>query len=66
MTMEDFWLRLYGLSSELHAISDDRWNEMLPRLVAEHGNFPTATRSELKAHLSLLLVRLNQLQSRLT
>lgn len=66
MTIEDFWLRLYGLSADLHPVSDNKWNHALECLLDEYGKFPTATRDALKAHVGIMISRLSHLHSRMT
>jgi hypothetical protein len=65
MTIEDFWLRLYGLSADLHPVSDAKWHDTMECLLAEFGKFPNPTRDALRAHVALMITRLSQLHARL-
>jgi hypothetical protein len=65
MAAHDFWLRLYGLSDDLHPLSETDWNSKLDALVAEYQKFPPPTREALRGHVAVLLTRLNQLHLRL-
>jgi len=62
MAADDFWLRLYGLSDDLHPLSDDDWDATLQLLVAEYQKLPPPTREALGGHLAILISRLNQLR----
>jgi len=65
MSVEDFWLRLYGLTSDLDPVSDVNWNHTIDELVAEYHHFPSPTREALRGHLAVLISRLTHLHSRL-
>lgn len=65
MAADDFWLRLYGLSDDLHPLSDDDWSCKLDQLVVEYCKFPSPTREALRGHVAILIARLNQLHLRL-
>ncbi len=65
MTIDDFWLRLYGLSEELQPVSESAWNEKSKCLVDEFRKFPATTREALRSHVSVMIERLQQLYARL-
>ena len=65
MTIDDFWMRLYGLSADLDPVSSTAWNETSDCLVAEFQKFPATTREALRGHVAVLIERLQQLYSRL-
>lgn len=66
MAADDFWLRLYGLSDDLHPLSDGEWNDKLELLVAEYHRFPAPTREALRGHVAILIIRLNELHLRMS
>jgi hypothetical protein len=61
MAADDFWLRLYGLSDDLHPLSDADWRHTLDLLVAEYRKLPLPTREALRGHVAILIARLNEL-----
>jgi hypothetical protein len=61
MSVEDFWLRLYGLSDDLHPLSDVRWNQTMLQLIDEYNKFPIATREALRRHVAITISRLQNL-----
>ena len=66
MAADDFWLRLYGLSDDLHPLSEADWNATLNLLIAEYQRLPLPTREALRGHVAVLISRLDQLQVRLS
>lgn len=65
MAADDFWLRLYGLSDDLHPLSDIEWDGKLDQLLHEFCKFPSPTREALRGQVAILIARLNQLHLRL-
>lgn len=63
MAVDDFWLRVYGFSDDLHPVSDAEWQQMRQSLVAEFHRFPPPTREALRAHVATLIARLTQLHA---
>lgn len=51
MTIEDFWMRLYGLSSDLQPVSSTAWDETCDCLVAEYKKFPPTTQELSLIHI---------------
>jgi predicted metallopeptidase len=65
MTIDDFWMRLYGLSADLQPVSTAAWNETSKCLIEEFRKFPATTREALRGHVAVMIERLTQLYSQL-
>jgi len=65
MTIDDFWMRLYGLSADLQPVSTAAWDQTRDCLVEEYKKFPPPTREALRGHVGVMIDRLQQLYARL-
>lgn len=66
MTIDDFWMRLYGLSTDLQPLSEAAWTEKSKCLIDEFRKFPSTTREALRGHVSVMIDRLQQLYARMS